>query len=259
MFSILTYPHLPHMVEFILKTFGRLPVGDLFLYQIVFLFILYSIIGWLLETAYRSWNARKPVNPGVLTGPLVPLYGAGGLTIILVHASLAQYDFTIRACAYFLILSAVEYVTGEFLLFFMGKRFWDYRECRFHLRGHVCLRFSLAWVVLGFFFEQIILPLSRMMLNHIPERGAYIINITAIIVIIADFALTYDLVPGVARVRRISRMVFISLIERIQSTIQIDTTNASLALRRPLSNLIERRRVYRKNISKKDDNGSAEG
>lgn len=252
-FPVLPLPHSPQMVAFILKTIGRLPVGNFFIYQIILLFIIYSIAGWILETIYRSWNAKKLVNPGVLTGPLVPLYGVGGLTIIAVCTCMSQYDMAVRAFAYFLILSVVEYLTGEMLLLFFNRRFWDYRDCRFNIRGHVCLRFSAAWVILAFVFEKTIFPGSLMFLQHVPEKTAYIINVFAVVIIMSDLTFTYGLEP----VRNVRKNALMSVYQRIQSVIQIDHSNASLALRRPISSLIERRREVRRTKSGEDDSPEA--
>jgi len=53
--------------------------------DITIFFSVYSFTGWLIELVYRSWTQRRPVNPGFLFGPFVPVYGTGALLIIAVR------------------------------------------------------------------------------------------------------------------------------------------------------------------------------
>ena len=45
------------------------------------IFAIFAIVGWLLEVTYRSIINKKFINPGFLTGCVVPLYGVGTIII----------------------------------------------------------------------------------------------------------------------------------------------------------------------------------
>ena len=60
-------------------TFLGYPVTELFLF-----FILYSFLGWLMETCYCSILQRRLVPRGFLYGPICPIYGIGVLIMILI-------------------------------------------------------------------------------------------------------------------------------------------------------------------------------
>ena len=47
-------------------------------------FSFMSFLGWILESAYRSYRERRLVNAGFLSGPFVPIYGLGGVIISLI-------------------------------------------------------------------------------------------------------------------------------------------------------------------------------
>jgi len=47
------------------------------------LFIVYSLIGWIVEVVGILIQEKKLVNRGFLIGPYCPIYGVGGITIIL--------------------------------------------------------------------------------------------------------------------------------------------------------------------------------
>ena len=47
----------------------------------LFIFAIMSIIGWLLETVYRSIVSKKFINPGLMLGCSLPVYGFGGIIL----------------------------------------------------------------------------------------------------------------------------------------------------------------------------------
>lgn len=46
-------------------------------------FMIYSFLGWAMESTYVSINAKKWVNRGFINGPFCPIYGTGALLILL--------------------------------------------------------------------------------------------------------------------------------------------------------------------------------
>ena len=52
--------------------------------QMIFLFLVYAIIGWFWETPFVSIKEKKYINRGFLRGPYIPIYGFSCMTIILV-------------------------------------------------------------------------------------------------------------------------------------------------------------------------------
>ena len=57
--------------------FFGLPISLAFLY-----FIVYSVLGWCMETVYCSTLERRFVPRGFLYGPMCPIYGVGVLMMI---------------------------------------------------------------------------------------------------------------------------------------------------------------------------------
>ena len=50
-------------------------------YHIVMWFLVYSILGWIVESVYISICNKKLTNRGCSIGPLCPIYGVGALTV----------------------------------------------------------------------------------------------------------------------------------------------------------------------------------
>ena len=53
-----------------------------FFYMLTY-FIIYSILGWVLESIFRSICEKKLINTGFLKGPFCPIYGVGALIMII--------------------------------------------------------------------------------------------------------------------------------------------------------------------------------
>lgn len=51
--------------------------------ELLFIFLIYSFLGWILETTVVAVKDGKIVNRGITSGPLCPIYGLGALTVIL--------------------------------------------------------------------------------------------------------------------------------------------------------------------------------
>jgi len=116
---------------------------SLFLY-----FSVSSLLGWILETAFRSFKDHHWVNAGFLSGPFVPIYGFGALAIAGLSAFLRQESWFAYWTLVLLSPSLIEYAVSLLLEKLFGLRLWDYSAEPFNLKGRVCLSFSLVWGLL---------------------------------------------------------------------------------------------------------------
>ncbi len=117
--------------------------------DLIYLFVLSSIFGWILEVLYRSVKSGRLVNPGALKGPYLPIYGFGTLIILAGHTLLKPYGLPVRAIFFFFTLSSLEYFTGFAYKTLFQTRYWDYSDHRYNIGGHVCLLFSIYWTLLA--------------------------------------------------------------------------------------------------------------
>lgn len=132
---------------------------------IVFLFIFGSMIGWVLEVFYRkvpsSANPEgKWKNPGLLSGPWLPIYGFG--VIFLYFATSLENILNVSTQQYVIILfvgsaiimSGMELVGGSFLYNVLHMRLWDYRDEKFNYKGYTCAKFFCIWgsVSVGYYY-----------------------------------------------------------------------------------------------------------
>ena len=52
-------------------------------FQLFYYFMLYSFLGWAMESAFVSITTKEWVNRGFINGPLCPIYGTGALLILV--------------------------------------------------------------------------------------------------------------------------------------------------------------------------------
>ncbi|RLC26826.1 MAG: phosphohydrolase [Deltaproteobacteria bacterium] len=142
--------------------------------NILFSFCLFSILGWVLEVSYRSLRDRRFVNPGLLKGPYLILYGAGALILMgcvsLIHEyNFLESNFLIKVFVYFAATTGIELISGFNAQYFFHVRLWDYSDQRFQYKGHICLKFSIYWILLAFVFEYFLFPLYQILIIWLPH------------------------------------------------------------------------------------------
>ena len=129
-------------------------------------FIIYSFVGWILESVYKSMGQRKLVNSGFLIGPVCPIYGTGAILMILTLSSLKNNPILLFISAFF-ILSILEYVVGFLLEKIFKTKYWDYSNLKFNIKGRVCLKNSIYWGLLGVIFICFINPVVETHIKYI--------------------------------------------------------------------------------------------
>ena len=84
------------------------------------LFMLYSIMGWLLEVTCKLIEKHKFINRGFLIGPYCPIYGHGAILMILLLIKY-QSDPLLLFTMSIVICSILEYFTSYFM---KGEAVW---------------------------------------------------------------------------------------------------------------------------------------
>jgi uncharacterized protein len=129
-----------------------------YLFDVLFSFTFFSMLGWVMETCYRSLRDGRFVNPGLLKGPYLILYGGAALALMASVSIIHGYNIFVKILCYFVITTGFELVSGFNARHFFNIRLWDYSDQRFQLYGHICLKFSIYWILLAFAFEYLLLP-----------------------------------------------------------------------------------------------------
>ena len=131
-------------------------------YKYLFMFALFSIIGWVMELIYRSLITKKLVNPGFMSGCVVPIYGMGALLANFLCTIVSKLNFDYKVILIFIssmiILTLLEFICGFIALKYFHLRLWDYKRFKYNYKGFICINFSFIWGLLGVLYYLIIYP-----------------------------------------------------------------------------------------------------
>nr|WP_297704676.1 putative ABC transporter permease [uncultured Butyrivibrio sp.] len=158
--------------------------------QWLFLFYFYSFFGWCWESAYVSFLKKRPVNRGFMRGPFLPLYGSGGIMMLLV--SKPYYDNVLLVyIAGCIGATALEFITGIVMESLFKVRYWDYSHKKINFRGYISLESSLFWGVCTVVFTHYLqLPIEKLLLS-IPYNVISITTIVLTIYFCCDFMIAF--------------------------------------------------------------------
>lgn len=133
--------------------------------RILYLFMMFSIVGWLWETPWVSIRTKKFVNRGFLNGPYIPIYGFAVVTIIL---SMGIFDGVDSSKWYIVLVQLVymglvtaiwEFVTSYLLERLFHTRWWDYSSHKYNIQGRVSLYVTTFFAFGGYILWRFVLPL----------------------------------------------------------------------------------------------------
>ena len=157
------------------------------LYQLLWFFLVYSFLGWLMETAAAAAKKGKLLNRGFLNAPFSPVYGEAAVLFAVFRTELKSAPFFLFVGG-MLLATALELVTGALLERIFGQKWWDYSQEPWNFNGHICLKYSLVWGVLALFCLFLGNPLLVTLTNWIPQSVGQIIAIAVLVLLAADFA-----------------------------------------------------------------------
>lgn len=162
---------------------------DYTVYQLLWLFLFYSFLGWLAETVLAALKRRRLLNRGFLSAPFSPTYGLGALLFAIFLPELREDPFFLFLLG-MILATFLEFVTGVFLERIFHQKWWDYSGQPFNIGGYVCLPFSLIWGVFCVFIVKCFQPLVAHLIGYIPHIVGIVILVVLSIAMIADLYVT---------------------------------------------------------------------
>ena len=159
----------------------------------VFMFFVFSAIGWAIECTYRSLGEKKIINSGFLYGPMCPIYGTGCLVfeLILVPLSEPIEKRIIPVLLLGMLLAdIVEYATSYIMEKLFNARWWDYSNNFLNLHGRICFKHTCYWAIFAFVYVYLIAPIYQHALSYIPQNIRTIAVFVILAVLAVDLTLT---------------------------------------------------------------------
>lgn len=158
--------------------------------QWLFLFFFYSWFGWIFETIYVSVHEGHFVNRGFVRGPFLPLYGCGGIMMLL--ASKPFYENVVLVYISGCVgATALEYITAVVMEALFNVRYWDYSHKKFNFQGRISLESTLAWGVCTVVFTHYLqIPIERAIMA-IPYNYLTVVTTVVVVLFSCDFMLAF--------------------------------------------------------------------
>lgn len=136
--------------------------------DITYIFCIYSILGWILETVFFYIKSGKFLKRGILHGAYCPLYGFSMAVCTAITNRLhGRFLLTFLLCTF--ICTAFELITAIIFDKMLNVIMWDYSYQKYSLNGYICPQFAIIWGVLG---STCILYLNPLLLS-IPGFAAF--------------------------------------------------------------------------------------
>lgn len=164
-------------------------IGDFFLW-----FILYSMIGWIMETILCSINEKRLAKRGFLYGPYCPIYGFGAVLCLLllgrIENPVALFFAAMALCG------TLEYITGWLLERLFHQKWWDYSDMPLNLHGRVCLAALIVFGALIVFLLKAMHPFLLTYYNPLASATRLSLARGAGALFVLDLSLTIARLKG---------------------------------------------------------------
>lgn len=163
--------------------------GDYHLLNWIFLFFLYSSLGWVWESIYMSILERKLLNRGFLNGPCIPLYGFGATFVLATTMSFKEHWWAV-----FLIgmvsATILEEVTGRVMDALFDVQYWTYEGYPGNIDDIICIPATILWGFFSIFAMYVLNPPFEKMMLHMPMVWIYHIVFVCGMVFMVDVTLS---------------------------------------------------------------------
>ena len=153
--------------------------------SLIVMFFLFSFIGYSWEVLLHLLRSGTFVNRGTLRGPWLPIYGSGGVLILLVLNRLrtkpvAEFFSIIGLCG------AVEYFTSFYLELRYGMTWWNYSGYFLNLNGRICAEGLLVFALGGMAVVYLIAPRVDNRIRRLPHRVTRDVCLVLLVLFVSD-------------------------------------------------------------------------
>lgn len=158
-------------------------------HELLFLFFIFCNIGWVIESSIESLYRRRFINRGFLNGPYIPIYGFGGMTILMCcmpfeHNGFLVYIVGVLSC------TALEFFVGWVMETIFQKQFWDYSMLKFTYKNRISLIPSLFWGLLSLFLVYVLFTPVDALVSAVSTEFAIIYDLVLIVVMAVDIIIS---------------------------------------------------------------------
>lgn len=158
--------------------------------SLILLFFSFSALGWIWEVFLHLIEDHAWINRGVMAGPWLPIYGTGGVLILVLLKRWIDHPVTVFSLI-MVICGVLEYFTSLALELLFHAKWWDYSEYFFNLHGRIFLGGLVVFGIGGCAFLYLVAPWIEHQIQKItkPMQSLLCIGLSAIFLV--DLFLSY--------------------------------------------------------------------
>lgn len=162
-------------------------------YELLWLFYIYSFLGWIFEVVLAACKQRKFANRGLVNGPFCVIYGIAAVLMSVGLREMSGPWLFLLATVY---ATAVEWVAGHLIERAFRERWWNYSDMKWNLDGYICLPMSLCWGLLGFVTVRWGNGFVLGLVSMLPSVLMHILLLVLMIALAVDVLASYILLKG---------------------------------------------------------------
>lgn len=156
------------------------------LLNLIMMFFIFSFVGWLWEVTVAFISEGVFVNRGTMHGPWLPIYGFGGLIILVLLKKLREKPVALFIGTV-ILCGCLEYGSSWVLeKTHNGQRWWDYSGYFLNLNGRICAEGLLVFGLGGLAITYVLGPALDNLLNKVNRKALLAIAVVLLVVYVGD-------------------------------------------------------------------------
>lgn len=165
-------------------------------YELLWLFFIYSFLGWILETVTAAAKQKRFVNRGLINAPVCVIYG---IAAVIITAALQELHGFWLFAGIFILTTVIEWTAGHLIEKLYHEKWWDYSDMKWNLDGYICVPVSLFWGILGLLAMKWGNPLLTGIFRMIPAWAGELLVWILLILLAVDVTATLIILSGRSR------------------------------------------------------------
>jgi len=178
------------------------------IYEILFVFLVSGVIGWVYETIVESIHAGGFTARGIIMFleingvtiiwgfPFILVYALGGIMLVTIFRSLVNHPWRL----FFIGMAAMtffELLTSYFCEYILHQTLWVYPPSWITFEGRISVVASLFWGIASVMAVRIISPLFHKLYKKIKtKKSLHAILITLTVYVLICYILKRLIFPG---------------------------------------------------------------
>lgn len=155
------------------------------LWSVILMFFTFSFIGWAWEVSLHLFGDGVFVNRGFFHGPWLPIYGTGGVLIIVLMRRLADRPL-LAFTGIVTVCGIVEYVAAWILWEMKEMYWWNYTGYFLNLHGRICAEGLLVFGLGGCAILYLLAPVLDELFQKIPKKIVVIVCVVLLSIFAVD-------------------------------------------------------------------------